>query len=259
MYIRRCPVRTSNYKRIHHFHERISQMLLMESEIPNDQMLQIARRLLDGTYECINKDSVRAVLRSLNMAQYIEKWLQIIFFVTGVKPPAPGPIVLDQLDRLFIDMQRPFNACKTEARRNFLNYNYVFCRLFQKLNCAKFSMFFPLIRSKAKLDALDNTWTAMASSLGWECPPLQRVAPFSVRLDQPAILLYEIEQRVASKVPAEPRKAPVRTEFRTWDRRRSEWHPPKRALPRSERLEQRPPTLALKLTQRKQRRVEQPQ
>ena len=45
---RRLP--SSNYKRIHHFHERISQLLLCESRIPDDKFLQIAECICDGSH-----------------------------------------------------------------------------------------------------------------------------------------------------------------------------------------------------------------
>lgn len=180
-YIRR---KTSNYKRVHHFHERISQLLLNESSIPNAQFVLIARKLCDGTYSVINKDSIRAVLRSLNLQIYIEKWLQIIWRVTDITPPTPGSIILRKLDSMFIDLQRPFDAYKTHSRKNFLNYNYVFCRLFQEIGCPQFSMFFPLIKSKAKLKALDEMWKPMAESLGWSFKPLQTTPAFAIKLEQ---------------------------------------------------------------------------
>ena len=157
MYGYKLSTRSSNYKRIHHWHERISQLMLMESQIPVEHMVAIGEKLLDGSTTVISKDTIRAVLRSLGLQVYIEKWLQIIERCTGVLPPCPGPVVLNRLDELFIDLQRPFVAHKLEGRRNFLNYNYVFCRLFQRMNCTKFCMFFPLIRSKVKLKALDAT------------------------------------------------------------------------------------------------------
>ena len=138
----------SNYKRIHHWHERISQLLLAETAIPADEFGRIAQRLLDGTYAVLNKDSIRAVLRSLNMQLFIEKWLQIIQRLTGIEPPKPGPVLMERLDNMFTDLQMPFSHFKRNGRKNFLNYNYVFCRLFQRLGCPQFSMFFPLIKSK---------------------------------------------------------------------------------------------------------------
>ena len=54
MYGRPFPTKTSNYKRIHHWHERISQLLLLESAIPNGQMLQIAEKLCDGSHQVLS-------------------------------------------------------------------------------------------------------------------------------------------------------------------------------------------------------------
>ena len=251
MYGRILPSRTSNYKRIHHWHERISQLMLMESQIPREHMVAIGEKLLDGSYTVASKDTIRAVLRSLGLQVYIEKWLQIIERCTGVVPPCPGPVVLNRLDELFLDLQRPFAAYKLADRRNFLNYNYVFCRLFQRMNCTKFCMFFPLIRSKVKLRALDVMWEAMANSLGWESQPLVQVAPFSVCIETPAALLRRLKDRCAALTPVVPRKAPMKTAIQTWDRRKSAARPPERAKPRSERSAQMPQTLALRLKRKR--------
>jgi hypothetical protein len=185
------------------------------------------------------------------MQVYIEKWLQIIERCTGVMPPCPGPVVLNRLDSLFLELQRPFAACKTAGRRNFLNYNYVFCRLFQKMNCTKFCMFFPLIRSKVKLRALDETWGAMASSLGWQVPPLEHVAQFSVRLERPVELLHRLRTKCASVVPALPRTIPMRTGYHTLDHRFGARVPLARPTRRQEPLGQEPHTLALRLKRKR--------
>jgi hypothetical protein len=233
MYGALMPTKSSNYKRIHHWHERISQLLLLESEIPRAEMLQIAERLCDGTHAIINKDTVRSVLRSLNMQLYIEKWLQIIFKVTRIQPPCPGPLVVQQLDYLFQELQRPFEAHKGPDRKNFLNYNYVFCRLFQKMDCAQFGMFFPLIKSKPKLKSLDDMWDKMAGSIDWVLKPLAPVAPFSVRLEQPALLLQRLGSEVALSIPSVMRAAPLRTVFQRWDRHHEEIQRRKQARHRS--------------------------
>jgi len=175
--------RFSNYKRVHHFHERVSQLLLRESSIPNAQFVLIARKLCDENHSVINKDAIRSVLRSLNLQIYIEKWLQIIWRVTNITPPTPGSIILQQLDRMFTELQQPFDAHKAQGRKNFLNYNYVFCRLFQEIGCPQFSMFFPLIKSKQKLKALDEMWKPMVESVGWEFKTLQTTPAFAVKLE----------------------------------------------------------------------------
>jgi len=218
MYGSNLPTRCSNYKRIHHWHERVSQLLLMESEIPHEQMLEIGRRLLSGQYAVINKDTIRAVLRSLKMQPYIEKYLQVIYRVAGVAPPVPGPQLCQQLDQLFLELQQPFNLAKQDKRKNFLNYNYVFCRLFQKLNCTQFCMFFPLIKSKQKLRALDETWEKMCKVLNWEFTALESVPPFSVHLEQPALLLSQLAHRCVVIAPVAPPADPWRKGYPRWGR-----------------------------------------
>ena len=208
---------SSNYKRIHHWHERVSQLLLCESQIPDDDMVAIAASLCDGTHAVINKDIIRSVLRSLNKQVYIERWLQIIQRITGIEPPKPGGQMLLALDDMFVELQRPFSQYKHPVRKNFLNYNYVFCRMFQKLGCEQFSMFFPLIKSKAKLKVLDETWVQMIGSIGWPVTPLAHVPPFAVRLERPAYLLQRLRQQVDARALAAMHTTPERTEFRKSD------------------------------------------
>ena len=217
MYGRCTPTKSSNYKRIHHWHERISQLLLMESAIPPDQMLRIAEKLCDGSHTTLNKDTVRSVLRSLNMQLYIEKWLQIIFRITTIQPPFPGPLVVQQLDSLFNELQRPFDSCKIVGRKNFLNYNYVFCRLFQKIGTPQFSMFFPLIKSTSKLKSLDKMWGSMVDKLQWPFTPLQQVPSFAVKLHSPQTLLQKLAQKCVWTIPAEPQIKPLKTVYRKSD------------------------------------------
>ena len=214
----RTPV--SNYKRIHHWHERISQLLLSETAIPADEFARIAERLLDGTHTVLNKDSIRAVLRSLNMQQYIERWLQIIQRLTGIEPPKPGAALLHLLDLRFTELQMPFKHFKAEGRKNFLNYNFVMCRLLQMIpGCTPFCMFFPLIKSRQKLKALDEMWAQMVSSIGWEVKPLILVAPFAVRLETPATLLERLKQSSVAGTPAVSRPEPWQKGSRKSDQR----------------------------------------
>ena len=252
MYGNRIPVRTSNYKRIHHWHERISQLMLHETLIPSEDMLQIGNRLLDGTFSYINKDVIRAVLRSLGKQVYIERWLQIIQRTTGIMPPVPGPVILEQLDELFIELQRPFDSCKDLARRNFLNYNYVFARLLQKLDCTQFCMFFPMIRSKAKLNALDQTWDRMCQSLNWEYKPLQHVPTFSVRLDQVDVLRTRLASQCARQIAVVRPQAPSKTGYHKCLHHESTVARGQPERRRSSPPAQRPQTLALRLKRRRQ-------
>ena len=172
----------SNYKRIHHFHERITQFMLTESSIKPEHMAQIKDCFQAGGFEQIDKTVVRKILRSLNMQQYIEKWLQIIWQIAGVRPPSPPQRILMKLDVMFVAMQAPFAQLKPESRKNFLNYNYVFVRLFDLLGVPEFCCFFPLIKSKSKLNALDQQWVNICSELNWPVRPLVHVKPFAIKV-----------------------------------------------------------------------------
>lgn len=176
-------IKRSNYKRIHHFHERLSQLLLQESRIPDEAFDRIRAEIKQRGLTELNKTNIRAVLRALGMQVYIEKWLQIIHRLTGCKPPAPPSSVLVQLDMMFLALQIPFLNHRPHNRRNFLNYNMVFQRLFQRLGVPEYAQFFPLIKSKAKLQALDETWRKICESLNWEFTPLPSVLPFAICVD----------------------------------------------------------------------------
>lgn len=219
MYGKTISHRGSNYKRIHHWHERISQLLLMESQIPPRKMLLIAERICDGTYTILNKDTIRTVLRSLKLQHYIEKWLQIVFRITKVAPPMPGSSLINKLDDMFLQLQEPFECYRLVERKNFLNYNYVFCRLFQRLHCEQFCMFFPLIKSKQKLKVLDDMWETMVRPFGWDTTPMEPMAPFAVRLEKPDSLLSQLKIECDALVQAEPQIEPLKMVYRTLDHR----------------------------------------
>ena len=203
----------SNYKRIHHLHERVSQLLLQETDIPPDDMLAIGKVLLSGQYTVCSKETVRQSLRSLGLQKYIERWLQIVQKCTGQAPPVPGAALLMRLDEQFNELQRPFDSAKNEQRRNFLNYNFVLARLFQRLGVPEYSCFFPMIKSKSKIRALDQTYKKMCELAGWEYTALISVPPFGVRLERPAELLRELTARVEREAAAEKPKGPPKREL----------------------------------------------
>ena len=55
------------------------------------------------------------------------------------------------------------------------------------------------------IEAYDSTsivaakYAQMVTSIGWPCPPLEQVQPFSVRLESPETLLDRLNQQVASQ------------------------------------------------------------
>ena len=87
------------------------------------------------------------------------------------------------MDAVFQELQAPFDAIRPAARKNFPNYNFVFSRIFQHLGCPEFSCFFPLVKSKAKLEALDAMWFDICDNLRWPKEPLKLVPEFAIAVD----------------------------------------------------------------------------
>jgi hypothetical protein len=225
MYGTRLTTRHSNYRRLHHAHERMSQLMLAETKIPAAHMLAIAERVQEMQLVYLDKSAVRAVLRSLKLQIYIERWLQIIQCLTDARPPRPGPQMLMQVDAIFEEMQAPFEKTKPHQRSNFLNYNYTFTRIFQKLGCNEFSCFFPLVKSKSKLQALDAMWYRICEVLDWPKEPLKPVPEFSVRIDASFLAERVTCLRRAPLETAESTTARERMERRVLNRHqvRSSW------------------------------------
>lgn len=181
-----CGYRSrSNYKRVHHWHERLSQYLLKESLIPAHDMQRIVEKINEQGICTLNKVTIRQVLRSLKMQKYIEKWLQIMHAITGCAPPMLSSHQVLHLDMLFLALQEPFKRAAPDSRRNFLNYNYVMHRLLDKMDLGFLKIFFPLIKSKSKLRALDRIYEKMCEELDWDYTPMQITPTFAIRLTLP--------------------------------------------------------------------------
>jgi hypothetical protein len=75
---------------------------------------------------------------------------------------------------MFDEIQIPFEKyCKIvcPARKNFLNYNYIFYKMCQLLSKDEFLSFFPLLKSREKLYEHDLIWKGICNDLRWEYIP----------------------------------------------------------------------------------------
>jgi hypothetical protein len=166
-YALQCFRPGSNYKRIHHWHERVSQLQLLESAISDKEFDTIEKAIFATGVERIDKTLIRSVLRPLKLQKYIEKWLQIMWRITGERPPQLSDEECCQMDGLFIAIQVPFQHFKPLWRKNFLNYNYTFHRLLIAIGRDDMRKYFPLIKSKSKLTVLDETWAEICRFHRW--------------------------------------------------------------------------------------------
>ena len=112
--------------------------------------------------------------------KYIQKWVTIQCQLTKSQPPNPDCDVVEMVRKLFMFVEVAFNIHKPPNRKSMIHYNFVFVRIFQFLNKPNYHRYFPLLKSKAKVRALDATWKKMTDHLGWKYLPLPSSKAFKM-------------------------------------------------------------------------------
>ena len=76
------------------------------------------------------------------------------------------------MKEMFLLWEQAFNANRPATRKCIINYNFLFVRMLQCLNMSEHYKWFPMLKSKAKVRALDEIWKGMCLSMGVEYLPL---------------------------------------------------------------------------------------
>ena len=91
--------------------------------------------------------------------------------MNGKKAPILQRYEEEQLRSLFKEIQIPFsNNCPIE-RKNFLSYSYVLHKFCELLEYDELLVYFPLLKSREKLQQQDQIWKAICKDLRWEYIP----------------------------------------------------------------------------------------
>jgi hypothetical protein len=88
--------------------------------------------------------------------------------------------VVEKIRQLFLYVEVAFNRNRPENRKSMIHYNFVFVRILQFLDKPDYFKYFPLLKSKAKVRALDMTWKKMTDHLGWKYMPLPSSKAFKI-------------------------------------------------------------------------------
>jgi hypothetical protein len=167
-----------NYKRNNHFQECLNQLQAKEnttipSQIIKDLNFEFRK------YNIINPKLftaplIKSYLKKLKYNKYYEHIPTIINEFCGLPAPKLTPELEQQLRIMFDEIQGPFEKYRKiicPARKNFLNYNYIFFKMCQLLNKDEFLNFFPLLKSREKLYEHDLIWKGICKDLRWEYIP----------------------------------------------------------------------------------------
>ena len=162
----------SLYRRKHHFNERLSQWLCLTRRVPDSVMTLVRDSLPSPPPPVITKTVLRSVLRKLNLAKYIENWIEIHCHLTGRPYPVIDSEMIEKIRDLFIKIEIAFEKHRPPTRKCILSYNYVLARIFQIYSLHDHLQWVPPLKSRAKLKYLDSIWSNMVKSLGLpDIPP----------------------------------------------------------------------------------------
>ena len=162
----------NGYKRMNHFSELLNQCQGKEStDIPEDVFQRIINELnvlkITDLSKLDNK-IMRSVLKNLNLNSYYEHIPYIINKLNGIPPPTMSRELEEKVRSMFKEVQEPWVNGKKTTRKNFLNNNYVFHKIFELLEEDDFLQYFPYLKSREKLQEHDDEWKKICAHNKWQ-------------------------------------------------------------------------------------------
>lgn len=159
------------YKRINHFRECVAQVQAKETtDIPDELYDQIIFELKKEKFHNmaeLTHDKLKEILRKIKKNKYYEHIPHIINQLNGLPPPTYSKELQVILDRMFNEIQIPFQKYRPRHRKNFLSYSYVLYKFFELLEMKEYSKNFNLLKSREKLYNQDLIWKKITKALGW--------------------------------------------------------------------------------------------
>jgi len=164
--------KTNGYKRINHFSELLNQCQGKEStDIPDEIFEKIIKKLNEMKIKDLSKldnKVMRNILKSLNLNSFYEHIPYIINKLNGIPPPTMSRELEEKVRTMFKEVQEPWINFKGSIRKNFLNNNYVFHKIFELLEEDDFIIYFPYLKSREKLQEHDEIWKKICHHNKWE-------------------------------------------------------------------------------------------
>ena len=164
-----------SYKRINHFNEWLAQFQAKETtEIPDNIYKDIYNEInknINLDIKTINYKQVREILKKLKYNKYYEHIPHLINILSGEKAPTISRASEEMLRSLFKEIQIPFMKHCPPTRKNFLSYSYVLHKFCELLEYDHLLSFFPLLKSREKLQQQDQIWQKICEEVKWEYIP----------------------------------------------------------------------------------------
>ena len=163
------------YKRINHFNEWITQFQGKETtEIPNkiyNDVIEEIKKNIHIDINSVTNSQIREILKKLKYNKYYENIPSIINVITNRQAPIITREYEEKLRSMFKEIQLPFMNNCPENRKNFLSYSYVLHKFCELLELDHLLQYFPLLKSREKLQQQDFIWKKICNDLEWEYIP----------------------------------------------------------------------------------------
>jgi hypothetical protein len=165
----------NGYKRMNHFSELLNQCQGKESTDISEEIFQKIINELNvlkiTDLSKLDNKIMRSILKNLNLNSYYEHIPYIINKLNGIPPPTMSRELEEKVRSMFKEVQEPWIAGKKTSRKNFLNNNYVFHKIFELLEEDDFLQYFPYLKSREKLQEHDDEWKKICFHNKWQFIP----------------------------------------------------------------------------------------
>jgi len=165
-------LKPNGYKRINHFSELLNQCQGKES---TDIQPEIFERIINELniikitdLSKLDNKIMRSILKNLNLNSYYEHIPYIINKLNGIPPPTMSRELEEKVRSMFKEVQEAWIYGKKSNRKNFLNNNFVFHKIFELLEEDTFLQYFPYLKSRDKLQEHDDEWKKICEYNRWE-------------------------------------------------------------------------------------------
>lgn len=163
-----------SYRRDNHFREWLQCFQGKESTIIPITVMESVAAELQAQHirpRDIDHKKIRAVLKKLKLRKFYENTTLLTCRLTGRKPPRLSSHEEEQLRRMFMAIQAPFEKhCPTD-RKNFLSYSYCLYKFCELLRLDGYLKHFSLLKGRDKLFKQDQIFQLICGELNWQYIP----------------------------------------------------------------------------------------
>lgn len=160
------------YKRMSHFSDILSNCQAKNNiTIPEKLIDDIRDEMKKRQMNQIEYKNIKPILKKLGYSKYYEQIPKIYSIVSQETVLQIPQEVEEQLKIMFRMIQDPFEKHKPRTRSNFLSYSYCFFQLLSLLDQKKYTILFPLLKSREKIREQDKIWKDICDELNWEYTP----------------------------------------------------------------------------------------